>query len=95
MAIFVKLETGLIFFRSMGKGANACKRNQARDRKDKSSAKEPKSQLKSNVAAMTVKCQICLQPFMPTQNRSQLQSHIDGKHSSKSFEECFPTYIGS
>lgn len=36
--------------------------------------------------------QVCLQPFMSTQNRDQLQSHIESKHSNKTFEECFPEF---
>ncbi|OEH79757.1 hypothetical protein cyc_06224 [Cyclospora cayetanensis] len=40
----------------MGKGSNACKRNTARGRAEDKAVKEPKSQLKTNQAAMTIKC---------------------------------------
>lgn len=78
--------------KTMGKGSNQSKKTQARDRAKERAPKEARSQLKSNVAAMNIKCQICMQPFMKTQNEAQLQQHIDGKHHGKGFNECFPDF---
>ncbi|CBZ55346.1 conserved hypothetical protein [Neospora caninum Liverpool] len=73
----------------MGKGSNACKKNTARARADEAKTKEPKSQLKSNQAAMSIKCKICMQPFMKTQSVAQLNEHATNKHN-KTVAECFP-----
>ncbi|CDJ39205.1 hypothetical protein, conserved [Eimeria tenella] len=73
----------------MGKGSNACKRNTARLRADDKAGKEPKSQLKTNQAAMSIKCRVCMQPFMKTQSPSQLSEHARNKHN-KALEDCFP-----
>ncbi|XP_026191088.1 uncharacterized protein At2g23090 [Cyclospora cayetanensis] len=77
----------------MGKGSNACKRNTARGRAEDKAVKEPKSQLKTNQAAMTIKCKVCMQPFMKTQSASQLSEHAKNKHG-KSLEDCFPDVAG-
>eukprot|EP00070_Physeter_catodon_P036397 XP_028343291.1 uncharacterized protein At2g23090-like [Physeter catodon] len=73
----------------MGKGSNACKKNTTRSRAEETKQKEPKSQLKSNQAAMSIKCKVCLQPFMKTQSVAQLNEHATNKHN-KSVNECFP-----
>ncbi|KAK6587985.1 hypothetical protein RS030_71126 [Cryptosporidium xiaoi] len=74
----------------MGKGGNACKRNQCRERKVAAGSKEGKSQLKVNAEAMSLKCQICLQPFMKVQTGPLLKQHWEAKHPKKAFHECFP-----
>ncbi|KAL8276020.1 hypothetical protein Esti_000136 [Eimeria stiedai] len=70
------------------------KRNTARGRAEDKTVKEPKSQLKTNQAAMTIKCKVCLQPFMKTQSPAQLSEHAKNKHS-KTLEECFPEVSAS
>ncbi|KNG75929.1 hypothetical protein PFMG_02211 [Plasmodium falciparum IGH-CR14] len=64
----------------MGKGSNACKRNQARERKNVE-VKGGKSQLKANKEALNVTCK--------TQSISQLAEHAGNKHN-KDVKECFP-----
>eukprot|EP00389_Voromonas_pontica_P000047 GDKH01000076.1.p2 GENE.GDKH01000076.1~~GDKH01000076.1.p2 ORF type:complete len:79 (-),score=21.74 GDKH01000076.1:137-373(-) len=73
---------------------NACRSAQKRDRAAANAPKDPKSQLKSNQQAMNITCNICRQPFMNTQNRMQLQGHVDSKHSKSTFDDCFPGYSG-
>ncbi|KFG56274.1 hypothetical protein TGFOU_314800 [Toxoplasma gondii FOU] len=65
------------------------KKNTARARADEAKSKEPKSQLKSNQAAMSIKCKVCMQPFMKTQSVAQLNEHAANKHN-KTVAECFP-----
>ncbi|KAL7067415.1 hypothetical protein ACR3K2_21900 [Cryptosporidium serpentis] len=74
----------------MGKGGNACKRTQDRERKAANVPKEGKSQLKVNAEAMSLKCNVCLQPFMKVQTGPLLKQHWEAKHPKKTFEECFP-----
>uniref|UniRef100_A0A0G4HUX0 Uncharacterized protein n=1 Tax=Chromera velia CCMP2878 TaxID=1169474 RepID=A0A0G4HUX0_9ALVE len=72
--------------------SNACKAQQKRDRNAAAANAGGKSQLKVNQQAMTTFCSVCRQPFMSTQNKMQLQQHVDGKHPKNSFDECFPGY---
>ncbi|KAF2179412.1 DUF1909-domain-containing protein [Zopfia rhizophila CBS 207.26] len=70
----------------MGNGAKAA---QKRERNaGKGGKAEAKSQLKSNAAALTIKCKTCFQSFQSTTNRKMLGDHATNKHS-KTFEECF------
>ncbi|KAF2469260.1 DUF1909-domain-containing protein [Lindgomyces ingoldianus] len=70
----------------MGNGAKA---QQKRERKGgKSGPGEAKSQLKSNAAALTIKCKTCFQSFQSTTNRKMLGDHATNKHG-KQFEDCF------
>ncbi|KAF2197988.1 DUF1909-domain-containing protein [Delitschia confertaspora ATCC 74209] len=70
----------------MGNGAKA---QQKRERAGAKGGKaEPKSQLKSNAAAQTVKCKTCFQTFQGTTSRKMLGDHASNKHS-KQFEDCF------
>ncbi|KAF2113966.1 At2g23090 like protein [Lophiotrema nucula] len=69
----------------MGNGAKA---QQKRDRKGDKGPKEAKSQLKSNAAALTIKCKTCFQSFQSTTNRNMLGDHATNKHG-KTFEDCF------
>ncbi|SCQ16853.1 conserved protein, unknown function [Plasmodium ovale] len=72
----------------MGKGSNACKRNQARERKNVE-VKAGKSQLKANKEALNVICKVCYTVFMQTQSVAQLAEHAQNKHN-KDVKECFP-----
>ncbi|KAF2019778.1 DUF1909-domain-containing protein [Aaosphaeria arxii CBS 175.79] len=69
----------------MGNGAKA---QQKRDRAKEKGPKEAKSQLKSNAAAMSIKCKICFQSFQSTISRKMLSDHASNKHT-KNFEDCF------
>ncbi|KAI1334368.1 At2g23090 like protein [Xylariaceae sp. FL0016] len=71
----------------MGNGAKA---QQKRERNAKDS-KVAKSQLKSNVQAMDIQCQICKSTFLKTTRAPQLTEHAANKHS-KTIADCFPTY---
>ncbi|KAF2748235.1 DUF1909-domain-containing protein [Sporormia fimetaria CBS 119925] len=68
----------------MGNGAKA---QQKRERAKDKGKSEPKSQLKSNAAAQTIKCKICFQPFQSTTNRKMLEGHAE--NHNKDFVECF------
>ncbi|CXJ15792.1 conserved protein, unknown function [Plasmodium berghei] len=72
----------------MGKGSNACKRNQARERKTVE-VKGGKSQIKANQEALNVICKVCYTAFMKTQSISQLAEHAQNRHR-KDVKECFP-----
>ncbi|KAF1994268.1 DUF1909-domain-containing protein [Amniculicola lignicola CBS 123094] len=69
----------------MGNGAKA---QQKRERNAGKGPKDAKSQLKSNAAALSIKCKTCFQSFQSTTNRNMLGDHASNKHS-KTFEECF------
>ncbi|KAF2265326.1 DUF1909-domain-containing protein [Lojkania enalia] len=70
----------------MGNGAKA---QQKRERAQAKGGKgEAKSQLKSNAAALTIKCKTCFQSFQSTTNRRMLGDHATNKHG-KAFEDCF------
>ncbi|KAF2276504.1 DUF1909-domain-containing protein, partial [Westerdykella ornata] len=64
----------------------------AQQKRERAAAKggksEAKSQLKSNAAALTIKCKTCFQSFQSTTNRKMLGDHATNKHG-KSFEDCF------
>ncbi|KAM0711045.1 hypothetical protein Q7P35_001784 [Cladosporium inversicolor] len=69
----------------MGNGAKAASK---RDRQ-KDAGPVAKSQLKSNLAAKSIKCKICFQDFQSTAKRPALEEHASNKHSKK-YEDCFP-----
>ncbi|XXH05492.1 hypothetical protein Hte_011922 [Hypoxylon texense] len=71
----------------MGNGAKAAQKRE-RNAKDN---KVAKSQLKSNVKAMDIQCQICKSTFLKTTRAPQLTEHAVNKHS-KTITECFPGY---
>ncbi|KAF2793974.1 DUF1909-domain-containing protein [Melanomma pulvis-pyrius CBS 109.77] len=66
--------------------------NRAQQKRERNAAKSgtgvAKSQLKSNVAALTIKCKTCFQSFQSTTNRNMLTEHATNKHS-KAFTDCF------
>ncbi|KAF1958029.1 DUF1909-domain-containing protein [Byssothecium circinans] len=66
--------------------------NRAQQKRERNAAKtkgaEPKSQLKSNAAALTIKCKTCFQSFQSTTSRKMLTEHATNKHT-KGFEDCF------
>ncbi|KAG8630463.1 hypothetical protein KVT40_002082 [Elsinoe batatas] len=68
----------------MGNGAKAASR---RDRKDEGK-KDPKSQLKSNAAAQSIKCKVCFQTFQSTTKQAALEQHAKDRHS-KTHADCF------
>ncbi|TPX40538.1 hypothetical protein SeLEV6574_g06564 [Synchytrium endobioticum] len=74
----------------MGNGQKAQTR---RDRAARDASKAG-SQLKINEAAKSIQCKICLQTFMKTANRQQLEAHQSSKHEGKTFEACFPGFAG-
>ncbi|EME43672.1 hypothetical protein DOTSEDRAFT_72884 [Dothistroma septosporum NZE10] len=69
----------------MGNGAKA---QQKRDRAKEKGPKEAKSQLKSNLAAKSIKCKTCFQDFQSTTSQKMLGEHASNKHN-KSFTDCF------
>ncbi|ORY85530.1 hypothetical protein BCR37DRAFT_344266 [Protomyces lactucae-debilis] len=69
----------------MGNGAKAATK---RERNAKNETKGPTSQLKANASAMSIKCKTCLQTFMVTAKRPDLELHATNKHN-KTYEECF------
>ncbi|KAI1378798.1 DUF1909-domain-containing protein [Hypoxylon crocopeplum] len=71
----------------MGNGAKAAQKRE-RNAKDN---KVAKSQLKTNIKAMDIQCQICRSTFLKTTRAPQLNEHAANKHS-KSIAECFPGY---
>ncbi|PWO00060.1 DUF1909-domain-containing protein [Tilletiopsis washingtonensis] len=74
---------------------NGNKANMKRERNAKNAAaSEPKSQLKANQAALSVKCAVCMQTFMSTVRTAALQEHIDAKHPKKDVATCFPGFTG-
>ncbi|KAI1392878.1 DUF1909-domain-containing protein [Hypoxylon trugodes] len=74
----------------MGNGAKAAQKRE-RNAKD---TKVAKSQLKSNVKAMDIQCQICKSTFLKTTRAPQLTEHATNKHS-KTIADCFPGYDAS
>ncbi|KAF2660351.1 DUF1909-domain-containing protein [Lophiostoma macrostomum CBS 122681] len=75
----------------MGNGARAA---QKRERNAAKGGKgEAKSQLKSNAAALSIKCKTCFQSFQSTTNRKMLKEHATNKHT-KNFEDCFESTDG-
>ncbi|KAK5190773.1 hypothetical protein LTR96_008382 [Exophiala xenobiotica] len=69
-------------------GGNGAKAASKRARNAKDATKDPKSQLKTNVAAQSIKCKTCFQTFQITTGRSALEEHASNKHS-KTYEDCF------
>jgi len=74
----------------MGNGAKA---QQKRERNAKAGAGAAKSQQKSNEAAKSIICGTCRQTFLVTTRLPQLKEHVDNKHSGKTVEDCFPTFV--
>ncbi|ORX96840.1 hypothetical protein BCR34DRAFT_628736 [Clohesyomyces aquaticus] len=74
----------------MGNGAKA---QQKRERNAGKGGKEAKSQLKSNAAALSIKCKTCFQSFQSTTNRKMLGDHASNKHG-KVFADCFEAEDG-
>lgn len=75
----------------MGNGAKA---QQKRERNAKDAKGAAKSQLKINVKAMDIQCQICKSTFLKTTRAPQLTEHAVNKHS-KTLPDCFPGYEAS
>ncbi|KAJ2905707.1 hypothetical protein MKZ38_004574 [Zalerion maritima] len=72
-------------------GGNGAKAAQKRERNKKKADGAPKSQLKSNAAAQTLKCKICMTTFQSTTKQPQLAQHAENKHS-KAIDDCFPEF---
>ncbi|KAI5917854.1 At2g23090 like protein [Camillea tinctor] len=72
-------------------GGNGCKSSKKRERNQKEAAKAPKSQLKSNVKAMDIQCQVCKATFLKTTRAPELTTHALNKHS-RDLAACFPTF---
>eukprot|EP00201_Polytomella_parva_P003219 CAMPEP_0175080748 /NCGR_PEP_ID=MMETSP0052_2-20121109/25715_1 /TAXON_ID=51329 ORGANISM="Polytomella parva, Strain SAG 63-3" /NCGR_SAMPLE_ID=MMETSP0052_2 /ASSEMBLY_ACC=CAM_ASM_000194 /LENGTH=77 /DNA_ID=CAMNT_0016351553 /DNA_START=101 /DNA_END=334 /DNA_ORIENTATION=- len=47
------------------------------------------SQLKTNAAAMSIKCAICLQTFMCTTAEHMLRDHATSRHPKSTITACF------
>ncbi|GAA5912244.1 uncharacterized protein JCM6883_003291 [Sporobolomyces salmoneus] len=72
----------------MGNGAKA----QQKQAKNAAAAKKgPSSQLAANKASLTLKCKVCMSPFMGTARAPQLEEHASNKHS-KTLADCFPDF---
>eukprot|EP00238_Polyblepharides_amylifera_P008900 CAMPEP_0196581308 /NCGR_PEP_ID=MMETSP1081-20130531/33571_1 /TAXON_ID=36882 /ORGANISM="Pyramimonas amylifera, Strain CCMP720" /LENGTH=106 /DNA_ID=CAMNT_0041901499 /DNA_START=257 /DNA_END=577 /DNA_ORIENTATION=+ len=48
------------------------------------------SQAKTNSAAMSIKCNVCMQTFMCTSTEAKLKEHSENKHPKEDFFRCFP-----
>ncbi|PRP77127.1 hypothetical protein PROFUN_14541 [Planoprotostelium fungivorum] len=70
-----------------GNGAKAAQRRERVAAQKNDSG--PKSQLKSNEKALTIKCKICMQTFLGTTAAKSLKEHSDNKHPKNAFAECF------
>eukprot|EP00898_Chlorokybus_atmophyticus_P001254 jgi/Chlat1/2129/Chrsp17S02716 len=77
-------------------GGNAQKSKTSRERKLAKDAAAGKgellirSQLEKNKAALTIKCNICMQTFICTTTASKCKEHSDNRHPKNTLEECFP-----
>ncbi|KAI8465580.1 MAG: At2g23090 like protein [Monoraphidium minutum] len=73
-------------------GGNGQKSATARQRKlDKLQAAAGKgSQLKTNQAALTLKCHVCLQQFICTTTEQKMREHAENKHPKSDVFVCFP-----
>eukprot|EP00048_Salpingoeca_helianthica_P015179 m.225509 g.225509 ORF g.225509 m.225509 type:complete len:82 (-) comp16706_c0_seq1:656-901(-) len=66
--------------------------SQAKAQEKARAAKGAVSQLKVNEKAMTIQCKVCLQTFLCTTKKPELEEHVANKHGKKGFDECFPGY---
>jgi hypothetical protein len=73
-------------------GGNGQKSATKRERNAAKLAPPKGSQLKSNQAAMTLKCHVCLTQFVCTSKEQQLKDHQENKHPKSTFEQCFPDF---
>ena len=77
----------------MGKGSNASKINQARERNLKLA--KDKNKQNPNEAAKLVKpfvCKKCFQTFQPTVREPELKQHCDSKHPEMGVSAAFPEF---
>ncbi|KAK3336732.1 At2g23090 like protein [Cercophora scortea] len=75
-------------------GGNGAKAAQKRARNLKDAGGAAKSQLKSNVSAMNIQCQICKATFLQTTREAALTEHAANKHS-KLLADCFPGFAAA
>ncbi|EAA35769.1 DUF1909-domain-containing protein [Neurospora crassa] len=73
-------------------GGNGAKAAQKRERNAKNAAAGPKSQLKTNAAAMNIICQTCRATFLSTSRAKALDEHAQNKHN-KTLADCFPGFV--
>jgi hypothetical protein len=73
-------------------GGNGQKSATARARAQAKLEKPKGSQIKSNQAALSMKCAVCLTQFLCTSKEQQLKDHHEAKHPKNTFEQCFPDY---
>jgi Zinc-binding/Small EDRK-rich factor 1/2-like, N-terminal len=74
--------------------SNANRAQQKRERNAKKAAGAGAgSQLKSNEAAKTVQCKVCMQAFMGVCSTGNLKEHSDNKHPKHDFKQCFPDHV--
>ncbi|PNH07645.1 hypothetical protein TSOC_005881 [Tetrabaena socialis] len=75
-------------------GGNGQKSAMARARRQAEMAAASKgSQLKTNQASMTIKCNICLTTFVCTTNETMLKQHWESKHPKSPLEAAFPDLV--
>ncbi|KAJ4297042.1 hypothetical protein N0V88_003958 [Collariella sp. IMI 366227] len=72
-------------------GGNGAKAAQKRARNDKKAGTKAVSQLKTNVAAMSIICAQCRQTFLSTSREPQLTLHAVNKHNA-TLPQCFPEF---
>ncbi|GLC46143.1 hypothetical protein PLESTM_001831900 [Pleodorina starrii] len=53
------------------------------------------SQLKTNAASMTIKCNICMTAFVCTTSEKLLREHWENKHPKQPIEAAFPQFKSS
>jgi hypothetical protein len=74
-------------------GGNAQKTAMSRAKNQAKAGSDKGSQLAANAAALSLKCKICMQPFICTSSEAKLKEHSDAKHPKQTFAECFPGYV--
>lgn len=74
-------------------GGNGQKAAMARQKNAEKAAKLSKgggSQLKTNEAAKTIQCKVCLQAFICTTTAAKLKEHWENRHPKSDIKTCFP-----
>eukprot|EP00051_Salpingoeca_urceolata_P004733 m.67286 g.67286 ORF g.67286 m.67286 type:complete len:100 (-) comp13817_c0_seq3:117-416(-) len=69
--------------------------SQQKKRDKLEAAKGGKSSLAVNAAAKSIQCKVCMNTFLCTTKKPELETHASNKHSKKTFEQCFPNFDGA
>jgi len=72
-------------------GGNGQKSAKAREKAQAKAAKAGAgSMLKSNEAAKSIQCKVCMQAFVSTLSHGELRKHAENKHPKLDAKQCFP-----